>query len=313
MKRPIISLSADVCLTDDYSASRADLLIRADAVGVDLLLIGDHRPSLDSLIVAGWLAPRIKHAGLIATLQALYVQPFHVARALSALDFLTHGRSGWLPSTQGHAEQAERFSSTLRVAAADVVAKSADCVAATRALWDSWDSDAVLIDKSGGQYLRSNSVRRVNYRGAYFSVKGPLCAARPPQGNPLLVQRSSDALSSSIAADVDVLLLSGTPLSNVRTASIVTPRTRVLAVVPVTDPASDSEIARWLAAPGIDGVHVVAQNAAAFARFVVTTLPALVRRVGGSPANGETLRERFGLLTPNNPFQRNPTHGATTA
>ena len=180
---------------------------RLDRAGCDMLLLGGSQPWLDPLVVAGWLAPRVRNAGLVAHTAALHTRPFHIARALSALDILTQGRMGWAPTTIGHAAQARRFGPMALTPDGEVVPKGLDFIAATRRLWETWDVNALIIDKAAGVYLDSDKVRRVHYRGPYFQVMGPLNAARPPQGYPVLVQRDDDPLWRVTAEHTDVLLV----------------------------------------------------------------------------------------------------------
>ncbi len=159
----------DVRLNDPvWAAARLE---EAEAGGIDLLILDspDHL-NFDALVFAAWAAPRTSRMGIVASVPASRSHPFHVARALSAIDFLSAGRSGWCPlpagAPQGMAE---------------------DMVAAACSLWDGWGADTLIIDKVSGRYLDSNKVRPSNYAGPFFRVAGPLNAMRPPQGHPLLV------------------------------------------------------------------------------------------------------------------------------
>ncbi len=54
-------------------------------------------------------------------------------------------------------------------------------------LWDSWEDDALVLDKEAGIFANPGKVHEINHRGERFSVKGPLNVPRPPQGYPVLV------------------------------------------------------------------------------------------------------------------------------
>src|SRR3546814_5673283 len=45
-------------------------------------------------------------------------------------------------------------------------------------LWDTYEDDAFIRDKENGIFLNHHKMHNVNYRGAYFSVDGPLNLSR---------------------------------------------------------------------------------------------------------------------------------------
>jgi FMN-dependent oxidoreductase (nitrilotriacetate monooxygenase family) len=67
-------------------------------------------------------------------------------------------------------------------------------------LWDSWDTEAVLGDKSSGRYADLSRLHAIDHSGDHFKVAGPLNVERPPQGHPLLVQAGSSEDGKSFAA-----------------------------------------------------------------------------------------------------------------
>jgi len=177
---------SDTRLNDPvWAAAR---LNEAEDAGIDLLILGGPDDLIfDPLVLAAWAAPRTRRMHIVATVPASRSHPFHVARALSAIDFLSAGRSGWCPvpagAPQGMAE---------------------DMVAAACSLWDGWDADTLIIDKASGRYLDSSKVRPSNYEGPFFRVAGPVNAMRPPQGRPLLVVDGAVPLAVD---DADIALL----------------------------------------------------------------------------------------------------------
>jgi len=69
-----------------------------------------------------------------------------------------------------------------------------------KALWDSWESDAVLADKVSGRYADSARLHAIGHAGSHFKVAGALNVERPPQGYPLLVQAGSSEDGKDFAA-----------------------------------------------------------------------------------------------------------------
>ena len=54
------------------------------------------------------------------------------------------------------------------------------------ALWQSWDSDALVRDKERSLFADPKKVREVNYNGKYFQCRGPSQLPRSPQEIPVL-------------------------------------------------------------------------------------------------------------------------------
>jgi alkanesulfonate monooxygenase SsuD/methylene tetrahydromethanopterin reductase-like flavin-dependent oxidoreductase (luciferase family) len=192
MTRPFI-LSASIgeaALNDPAWAG--PVLAAADAAGLDLLMLGRAgEVPFDAQVIAAWAAPRSTRVGIIAAVPAATAHPFHVARALSAIDFLCDGRAGWSPL------------------AGDAPAGMAeDMVGAARSLWDGWGADTLIIDKASGRYLDSSKVHASNYAGPFFRVAGPVNAMRPPQGHPLLVIDGDAPLA---LGDADIVLVGNDP------------------------------------------------------------------------------------------------------
>ena len=102
MTRPFL-LSASVADADlaDPAVARP-VIAAADAAGLDLLVLGraGARP-FDAQVIAAWAAPLTRRVGVVATVPASNAHPFHVARALSAVDFLSGGRTGWSVIPEG--------------------------------------------------------------------------------------------------------------------------------------------------------------------------------------------------------------------
>ncbi len=48
-------------------------------------------------------------------------------------------------------------------------------------LWESWDADAVVMDRASGTFIDPSKVRRVNFEGKYYKSNGLLNVPRSPQ------------------------------------------------------------------------------------------------------------------------------------
>ena len=292
-------------------AHAAEVVRLADAAQIDLLVLGEpasgdtandatpragEPPAFESIIVAASLAPQTRGVGLVAVVPALHAEPFHVARAMSALDFLAAGRSGWMPTTSS--VDWARYGDVGRVPVAEYLAKGLDFIAATESLWDSWDSDALIIDQATGAYLHTDRVRRSNHHGSYHEVQGPLNAARPPQGYPLQLRSDLDLLGRESGAAVrhaDVTIVdSDAPPSPGGSRRIA--RVAARAMTAGTLAAFAARFERG----DIDGLHLTLGDPLDDLAWVGASVVPMLRALGLSigTARDRSLRERFGLPMP---------------
>jgi alkanesulfonate monooxygenase SsuD/methylene tetrahydromethanopterin reductase-like flavin-dependent oxidoreductase (luciferase family) len=165
----------------------------AEAAGLDFVSMGygpSDRESLDALSLAAALISQTRAIGLCAVSPLVGWAPFNVARAFAAFDHLSLGRAGWCA-----------------VEGSDQAGWNLEFVEVVRELWDSWDDDAIVLDRETARFTDARRVRRINHRGAHFTVEGPLNAPRPPQGHPpfLVTARPGDDPALADAADVVIL------------------------------------------------------------------------------------------------------------
>lgn len=236
------------------------MLAQAETAGLDFVVLGDPVDlRFDPLVLAAWAAPRVSRMGIVAAVPAALSHPFHVARALSAIDFLCDGQSGWMP-----------------VPGATPPGLAEDMVAAARSLWDGWDADTLVIDQASGVYLDPAKVRASNHSGPHFTVAGPVNAMRPPQGHPLLVVDGDRAVA---VADIDVALvgIAAAPQARLRLANVA--------------PGELAGIAARFEAGTIDGAHCLLGDGEADLCRIAEFAAGLAR----DPAPGGTLRARLGI------------------
>ena len=177
-----------------------DLFFISDGLAMDP---GDH-PSFvnrfEPLTLLSALSMVTTHVGLGATVSTSFGEPFHVARAFASLDHLSGGRAGWNVVTSTHDKAALNFSKT-KLAEHDLRYEIAtEFVDVVRGLWDSWDDDAVVADKTTGVFLDKSKVRPLDHKGRFYSVKGPLNIERSPQGHPVIIQAGGSAPGQELSA-----------------------------------------------------------------------------------------------------------------
>ena len=129
--------------------------------------------------------------GLIATASTTYSEPYNLARSFSALDHLSKGRAGWNIVTTSMAAAAANFGLDQHPSAHDRYAQAEEFVQVVGDLWDSWEDDALVLDKTSGVFADSDKVHSINHVGTHYKVKGPFNSPRSPQGRPVQVQAGS--------------------------------------------------------------------------------------------------------------------------
>jgi alkanesulfonate monooxygenase SsuD/methylene tetrahydromethanopterin reductase-like flavin-dependent oxidoreductase (luciferase family) len=157
------------------------------------------RGRLDAVLIAARVGPLTSHLGLVPTATVTHTEPFHVSKAIATLDYVTRGRAGWRAQLSRPSEDSlfgRRQSPDFRIGEFDkpeVQAamierfdEAADFVEVVRRLWDSWEDDAEIRDIATGRFIDRNKLHYIDFKGKWFSVRGPSIVPRPPQGQPLI-------------------------------------------------------------------------------------------------------------------------------
>jgi FMN-dependent oxidoreductase (nitrilotriacetate monooxygenase family) len=166
---------------------------------------------LDLSIVLGVIAGATRSIGLGATYSTTYYSPFHVARTFATLDHLTGGRAAWNVVTSVNDSEAQNFGVD-QVLDHDARYDRADeFLEATTGLWDTWEDDALVLDRAAGLFADPDKVHELNYKGDWFSVRGPLTVPRTPQGRPVLLQAGSSGRGRDFASRWAEVIFTGDP------------------------------------------------------------------------------------------------------
>jgi FMN-dependent oxidoreductase (nitrilotriacetate monooxygenase family) len=67
-------------------------------------------------------------------------------------------------------------------------------------LFQSWDKDAVVMDRERGIYADHTKVHPIHYEGEFYKVRGPLNTVPSPQGKPVFVQAGGSPRGRAFAA-----------------------------------------------------------------------------------------------------------------
>ncbi|MBX3313314.1 MAG: LLM class flavin-dependent oxidoreductase [Actinobacteria bacterium] len=173
--------------------------------------VGARPVKLDLSVVLGLIAGVTDSIGLGATYSTTYYSPFHVARTFATLDHLTGGRAAWNVVTSVNDSEAQNYGSTIHLDHDARYDRADEFLEATTALWDSWEDDALVLDRASGTFADPTKVHEIDHHGEYFDVRGPLTVPRTPQGRPVLLQAGSSGRGRDFAARWAELIFTGDP------------------------------------------------------------------------------------------------------
>ena len=105
---------------------------------------------LDLSLVLGVAAGATSRIGLGATYSTTYYAPFHVARTFSTLDHLSAGRAAWNVVTSVNDSEAQNFGLSAHLGHDERYDRADEFLEAVVGLWDSWDDDALILDRGDG-------------------------------------------------------------------------------------------------------------------------------------------------------------------
>ena len=182
-----------------------DLFFLADLVGIrpqqiDAQSQASRAVYFEPLTLLAAISAGTDRIGLVATATTTYNEPYHLARKFASLDLINGGRTGWNLVTSHNQAEAANFNRDTHMAHADRYARADEFVEIVKGLWDSWDSDAIVMDKASGRYFDPDKLHFLNHRGDNFLVRGPLNVPRSPQGHPVIVQAGSSGPGRELAA-----------------------------------------------------------------------------------------------------------------
>jgi N-acetyl-S-(2-succino)cysteine monooxygenase len=185
-----------------------DLFFVSDSAAMNY---GDHpsfQTRFEPTTLVAALSTVTRHVGLGATASTSFSEPYDVARTFASLQHLSAGRAAWNVVTSTHKAAAHNFGKDDVAEHEQRYAVANEFVDVVKGLWDCWDADAVVADKTTGIFLDEAKVRPLDHKGKFFSVKGPLNIERSPHGNPLIIQAGGSAPGQELSARTADLVFS---------------------------------------------------------------------------------------------------------
>ena len=203
------------------TARKAEEAGIAFAFVADGLYINEHSiphflNRFEPLTILSALAAFTTKLGLVGTVSTSYSDPFTIARQFASLDLISGGRAGWNAVTSplegsGRNYSREHPEHELRYEIAD------EYLDATKGLWDSWDDDAFVRDRETGVYADKTKLHRLNHKGRFFRIEGPLNIGRSKQGQPVVFQAgASDSGIRLAGKHADAVFTNGGPIDDAK-------------------------------------------------------------------------------------------------
>lgn len=181
---------------------RLDSIFLADILAVGPNIARNTPSVFEPLTLLSAVATHTRHVGLIATASTTYNSPYSLARAFNSLEHISGGRVGWNIVTSAQADEARNFGGPDTPDHSDRYARAEEFVDVVVKLWESWDSDALVLDVEDAVFADPARVHTLDHEGEHFRVRGPLNSPRSPQGRPVLVQAGSSDAGKELAARV---------------------------------------------------------------------------------------------------------------
>lgn len=226
MSEPALFLGIETAGTGTHPASwrRADsgaedlftggywtaVVSSAEQLGFDAVFLPDSfaiqeggaavtRGRLDAVAIAARTAPPTGRIGLIPQASVTHTEPFHVSKAVSALDFASRGRAGWEVTVSTDQVEAKAFGRKEVQQPESLWHEADEAIEVVTRLWDSWEDDAEIREVATGRFIDRDRLHYIDFAGDNFSVKGPSITPRSPQGQPLVTVRAYDPASTEVA------------------------------------------------------------------------------------------------------------------
>lgn len=189
-----------LAMTRQAEAAKLDFVFFGDGLYISEKSHPNFLTRFEPLTLLASLAPMTRRIGLVATLSTTYSEPFTVARQFGTIDLLSKGRAGWNIVTSPLEGSAANYGRTdhpdhdLRYRMAD------EFVDVTEGLWRSWQEGAFVRDRESGRFIDPDKLRKLDHRGEFYSVAGPLNLTRSGQGQPVLFQAGASEAGRDFAA-----------------------------------------------------------------------------------------------------------------
>jgi len=206
-------------------------------------------PKMDPAVLVPYMAQATKHLGIVPTLSTAEYHPYMLARLVNTLDHVTDGRVGWNMVTGSSDHAAQNYGHDRQFPHDERYDRADEFTEIVTRLWESWEPDALVLDKKTPLYADGRKVHLIEYEGKYFRCRGPLNAPRSPQVRPVLCQAGGSPRGQAFAARwADTIIAIGDSIPQMK---LYRNNVRARAAAEGRDP--DDVKVLFLAYPVVDG------------------------------------------------------------
>lgn len=204
-------MSAEVLLDLARNIERAgfDYMLLEDSIyvgenhhtGRDFFLKnGMSIPRQEPSVVATMMAMVTSRLGIVPTLSTFAYAPYLVARIVGTLDQISAGRGGWNMVTGSSDLSAMNFGMDRLPPHDQRYDMAEEYVEICKKLWGSWEPGCIVADEENHVLIDPTKVHTIDYKGRYYSSRGPLNSGPCPQGQPVIAQAGGSERGKSFAA-----------------------------------------------------------------------------------------------------------------
>ncbi|ASK63826.1 5,10-methylene tetrahydromethanopterin reductase [Virgibacillus phasianinus] len=173
---------------------------------------GAQSPVNDPLAVVPLMSAVTKHLGFGVTASVAHEHPYPFARRMSTLDHLTNGRIGWNIVTSYLKSASVNIGLDDQIGHDERYDLAAEYLDVCYKLWEqSWEDDAVKLDKGNEIYTDPEKVHDINHEGKYFKVPGAHLSEPSIQRTPVLYQAGASTKGRAFAAKNAECVFIGAP------------------------------------------------------------------------------------------------------
>ncbi|WP_010140757.1 NtaA/DmoA family FMN-dependent monooxygenase [Oceanicola sp. S124] len=191
-------------------AAHLDFVFRPDthSLPVPVMETSFGFASLDSVLMMAALVQGTSRIGLVPTISTTFAHPYPTARQLMSLHWMSQGRAGCNIVTALQGQQ--NFGLTEMPSSADRYARAGEFVTAMQALWQSFPSEALRIDRATGQFADTALIRPADHHGAAFDIEGPLNIPAFPGPHIPMMQAGASAGGIALAGQMAEMVFAQT-------------------------------------------------------------------------------------------------------
>ena len=157
-------------------------------------------PRQEPSVVATLMAAATTRLGIVPTLSTFAYHPYLTARIIGSLDQVSGGRAGYNMVTGSSDLSGQNFGLDQLPEHDHRYEMADEYIQICKQLWGSWEPGAIVADRKSGVLIDHTKVHQIDFKGQYYSSRGPLNSGPCPQGQPVIAQAGGSAKGKDFAA-----------------------------------------------------------------------------------------------------------------